>query len=142
MPVHIVRAQNIISGPQTGLKSVPLTIRGQNGQVHRYKVEVAALPAQQEVGMMFRRTIPMGTGMLFPVSPAEPKAFWMRNTLIPLDIIFIAPEGRIERIAANAVPLTEVRIPSRGPVMAVLELAGGEAARAGLKVGDRVEWKR
>jgi uncharacterized membrane protein (UPF0127 family) len=111
-------------------------IRGRTG-AHRYRVEVARTERQQQIGMMFRRTVPKATGMLFPWNKG-PASFWMRNTLVPLDIVYIGPDHRIESIV-TAVPLDESPLPSRGPVLAVLELAGGEAKRAGFGVGDRVE---
>jgi hypothetical protein len=126
--------------PQAGLLVVPLTIEGANGRRYRYRVEVAATSEQQAVGMMFRRSMAADQGMIFPMSPPREAAFWMRNTLIPLDLLFIGPDRRIVRIAGMAEPRSERMIPSGGKVIAVLELKGGEAARAGLRVGDRVRW--
>lgn len=126
--------------PQTGLKIIPLTVHPQGRRALTYRVEVAATPQQQATGMMFRRTMPPFTGMLFPTDPPREASFWMRNTLIPLDLVFIGPNRRIIRIHPRARPLSDDPIPSGGPVIAVLELAGGEAARAGLNVGDRVDW--
>ncbi len=119
---------------------MPLTIRTADGKVHSYKVEVAATPDQQSHGMMFRTKVPAGTGMIFPMSPPRSAAFWMRNTFVPLDLIFIGSDGRVRNIIADAVPKSEALLPSVGPVAAVLELAGGEAARIGLKPGDKVSW--
>jgi uncharacterized membrane protein (UPF0127 family) len=81
------------------------------------------------------------TGMIFPMDPPRPAAFWMENTLIPLDLLFIGADGRIRNIIANAVPKSRAQLPSAGPVAAVLELAGGEADRIGARPGDRVIWK-
>ena len=127
--------------PQTGLKVVPLTIETAGGKRHAYKVEVAATSAQQAHGMMFRTKMAPMTGMIFPMDPPRPAAFWMENTLIPLDLLFIGQDGRIRNIISNAVPKSRAQLPSAGPVAAVLELAGGEADRIGARPGDRVIWK-
>ena len=128
--------------PQTGLRVIPLSIETSGGKRHAYKVEVAATPAQQAHGMMFRTKMPPGTGMLFPHDPPSPASFWMENTLIPLDLLFIGTDGRIRNIAANAVPKSRAPLSSVGPVIAVLELPGGEAERIGAKPGDKVQWPR
>lgn len=127
--------------PQTGLKVVPLTIETAGGKRHSYKVEVAATPAQQAHGMMFRTTMGPMRGMIFPMDPPRQAAFWMENTLIPLDLVFIGSDGRIRNIISNAVPKSRAQLPSAGPVAAVLELAGGEADRIGARPGDKVTWK-
>jgi len=124
-----------------GLMQVPLTIWS-GGRTHRFVVEVARTPEQQATGMMNRQSVAPDRGMLFPYSPPQPVAFWMKNTLIPLDMIFIGEDGRISRIAENAVPMSLNVVPSVEPVVAVLELGGGRAAALGLKPGDRVEWPR
>lgn len=127
------------AGPNVGLPQIALEIQTARGR-HRYTVEVAATPAAQQTGMMFRTTVPPGTGMLFPLDPPRPAAFWMHNTFVALDIIFIGTDGRVRNIAANATPMSLELRQSEGPVAAVLELAGGEAARIGLRPGDRVRW--
>lgn len=127
--------------PQTGLKIVPLTIETAAGKRHVYQVEVAATAAQQAHGMMFRTRMAPMTGMIFPMSPPREAAFWMENTLIPLDLLFIGSDGRIRNIITNAVPKSRAQLPSAGPVAAVLELAGGEADRIGARPGDKVAWK-
>ena len=124
---------------------VNLTISG-HGRVHRFDVEVASTPDQQETGMMFRRSVPPNTGMLFAPfppggGPAIEATFWMKNTLVPLDIIFIRTDGTIIRITqAKALDLTP--LPSGEPVSAVLEIRGGRAAELGIKEGDVVSWPR
>lgn len=128
------------AAPNARLKTVPLTLRTATG-AHRYTVEVAATAREQEVGLMFRRAMPRRHGMIFPMFPARPASFWMRNTYLPLDIVFIAPGNEVLTVAANAQPLSESLIDSGGPVVAVLELNAGEAARIGLKPGDRVDWR-
>lgn len=90
--------------------------------------------------MMFRTRMAPMTGMIFPMDPPRQATFWMENTLIPLDLLFIGADGRIRNIIANAVPKSRAQLPSAGPVAAVLELAGGEADRIGAKPGDRVIW--
>ena len=117
---------------------MPLTIRSKNG-VHHFTVEVAATPEQQERGLMFRKSLAGDRGMIFPYDPPQQVAFWMKNTLIPLDIIFIRADGRIARIA-NAKPLDVTPLPSGEPAAAVLEIRGGRAAQLGISAGDKVEW--
>ena len=94
--------------------------------------------ATRERGLMDRRYMAPDHGMLFEFDRDAPVSFWMKNTYIPLDMIFIAPSGVVTHIAANAEPLSERVIPSGGPCVAVLELDGGMAASIGLKVGDKV----
>ncbi|WP_448585473.1 DUF192 domain-containing protein [Thermaurantiacus sp.] len=126
--------------PSAGLERVPLVLVTASGR-HRYTVEVAATPEAQATGMMFRTHVPPGTGMLFPFDPPRPASFWMRNTFVPLDLVFIGPDRRVLNIEAEATPLSETLRHSAGPVSAVLELAGGEARRIGLRPGDRVDWR-
>jgi len=108
------------------------------GGEHRIEVEVAETPEEKAVGLMFRRSVPENTGMLFPYSSPQEVTMWMRNTYVPLDMIFIRADGIIHRIEERTEPFSEKTIASRGPVTAVLELAGGAASRLGLKPGDRV----
>jgi uncharacterized protein len=121
---------------------VPLTITTASGKAHRFTVEVARTPEEQARGLMERQSLGPDKGMIFPYQPPQPVAFWMKNTLIPLDMIFIAPGGRIARIEANAVPLSQEPVGSGDPVEAVLEIAGGRSAELGIAAGDRVEWTR
>jgi uncharacterized membrane protein (UPF0127 family) len=125
--------------PVSGLEVVPLTI-SQNGKEHSFRVEVAATMEQQQKGLMFRTSMGPDEGMIFPSETPEARSFWMKNTVIPLDIIFIGPDHRISNIAANAVPYSEEPIPSAGPAIAVLELNGGRAAQLGFTPGARVSW--
>jgi uncharacterized protein len=125
-----------------GLDQVPLTITTAGGQSHRFIVEVARTPEEQARGLMERQSLAPDRGMLFPYQSPQPVAFWMKNTLIPLDMIFIAPGGRILRIEANTVPLSLEPVGSGEPVEAVLELAGGRSAELGIAAGDKVEWPR
>jgi hypothetical protein len=104
-------------------------------------VQVAATADQQEKGLMFRRALPADEGMIFPFDPPQEVSFWMKNTLIPLDMIFIRPDRRIGRIAtAKALDLTPV--PSGEPISAVLEIRAGRAAELGIREGDVVDWQR
>src|SRR5262249_12991907 len=93
---------------------------------------------QQAKGLMFRRELPEGQGMLFDFGHEQPTSFWMKNTYIPLDMIFIRGDGRIAKIAENTVPLSEALISSGSPVRAVLEVIGGTAKKLGIAPGDRV----
>jgi uncharacterized membrane protein (UPF0127 family) len=114
-----------------------LTIVTSTGS-HAFQLEIAASDATRERGLMDRRYMAANHGMLFEFDRDEPVAFWMKNTYIPLDMIFISPSGVVTHIAANAEPLSERVIPSGGPCIAVLELNGGTAASIGVKVGDKV----
>ena len=123
---------------QSGLDLVRLTIQS-GPRAHAFAVEVARSAEQQERGLMFRRALGANAGMLFPFDPPRPASFWMRNTLIPLDLIFIRPDGTIARIATGA-PGSEAQIMVDEPLTAVLEIPGGRAAQLGIATGDRVSW--
>jgi uncharacterized membrane protein (UPF0127 family) len=116
-----------------------LAIVLQGGQRQTFQVEVARNDADRAQGLMFRRSMPADQGMLFDFKRVEPVSMWMQNTYIPLDMLFIRPDGTIARIAANTEPLSTRTIPSGEPVLAVLELNAGTAARLGIKPGDRIE---
>ena len=88
---------------------------------------------------MFRKSLAPDRGMIFPYSPPQEVGFWMKNTLIPLDIVYIRADGRIARIT-NAQPMDITPLPSGEPVVLVLEIAGGRAAQLGIKEGDKVDW--
>jgi uncharacterized membrane protein (UPF0127 family) len=126
--------------PQTGLHKVPLTITSANG-VHRFTVDVAATPDQQETGLMFVKKLGPDRGMIFPYDPPQDVSFWMHNTLIPLDMVFIRADGTIARIA-TAKALDDTPVPSGEAIAAVLEIAAGRAAELGIRPGDRVAWPR
>lgn len=121
------------------LRTVPLSIAAR-GKARTFKVEVASTPEQQETGLMYRKTMPADHGMIFPMDPPRPASFWMKNTYLPLDIVFIGPDKRIIRIAENATPLSLDLIDCPEPVVAVLELNGGAAAKQGIAAGDTVRW--
>lgn len=115
----------------------PLTIDTAKGQ-DRFTVELALSPAQQEQGLMFRRALAPNAGMLFVFPDTRQAVFWMKNTLIPLDMLFISANGTVADLHERAVPLSEVNIVSKVPVKAVLEVDGGTVSRLGIKVGDTV----
>lgn len=130
----------VSSEPQTGLRQVPLTITG-HGASLRFAVEVAATAEQQERGLMFRRRVAPNGGMIFPLPDPVVATFWMKNTLIPLDMVFIRQDGTIARIAARTEPMSLAVVSAGEPVVAVLELAGGRAAALGIRPGDQVRWQ-
>ena len=117
----------------------PISIQS-GSKKHHFQVMVARSEDEQEVGLMWRKSLAPDEGMIFPFASSRVASFWMRNTLIPLDIIFIRSDGTIANIAANAVPLSLTPISSDGKVKAVLELAGGRAEALGIKRGDKVRW--
>ena len=125
--------------PVSGLPVIALTISSA-GKLHRFRVEVARSGEEQAKGLMFRTAMGGDEGMLFPMDPPRHASFWMKNTVIPLDIVYIGSDRRILNIAANTVPYSEEPLPSAGPVAAVLELVGGRAAQLGIAAGDRAEW--
>ena len=131
-------AAEIRAGAQSGLATAPLTIHSSNGK-HRFTVEIARTPEQQMTGLMFRRALPANHGMIFPYDPPIPASFWMHNTLIPLDMIFVRADGTIARIT-TARALDDSPVPAGEPVAEVLELRGGRAAELGIREGDRVDW--
>jgi len=124
--------------PQPPLPKEPLVIVTRDGARQVFQVEMALTPEQQMVGLMFRPSVPADEGMLFDWGTPRESAMWMRNTITALDMVFIAQDGRIHRIAERTVPLSLATVESRGPVRATLELAAGTAERLNLRVGDRV----
>ncbi|MGH6973776.1 MAG: DUF192 domain-containing protein [Stellaceae bacterium] len=117
--------------------SAPLSVDTAKGRQH-FTVELALTPAQQEQGLMFRRSLTPDAGMLFVVAQPQIMTFWMHDTLIPLDMLFIATAGRIVDMHERAVPMSDAVIVSHAPAVAVLELNGGTIDRLGIKVGDVV----
>jgi uncharacterized membrane protein (UPF0127 family) len=106
--------------------------------VHVFDVEMAVTAEERSKGLMFRRELPHGRGMLFDFGADSHVGMWMRNTYVSLDMIFIRSDGRIARIAENTEPLSEATISSGAPVKAVLEVVAGTAKRLGIAAGDRV----
>ncbi|MCB1518733.1 MAG: DUF192 domain-containing protein [Hyphomicrobiaceae bacterium] len=118
-----------------------LTIKTAKGQFH-FSVEIADTPEQQAQGLMFRQELAPDHGMLFDFHRERETAFWMRNTFIPLDMLFIASDGTIRSIHANARPQDDTAIPSGFPVQFVLEIPGGRAAEIGAVPGDKISHVR
>jgi len=116
----------------------PLSIKTM-AAVHKFEVEIAATTDQQRQGLMYRREMAANAGMLFLYDNGSRITMWMSNTYIPLDMLFIAADGRITHIVERTVPQSTELIGSNGPVRAVLELNGGTASRLGIKVGDEVQ---
>lgn len=129
-------AQPAVSAPAAGLE--PLAIVS-GAQRHNFQVEVMRTPDQRAKGLMYRNYMPPDRGMLFDFERSEPVAMWMRNTHIPLDMLFIRADGTVARIAENTEPMSDRTIPSGEPVLSVLEINGGIAAKLGIKPGDKVE---
>lgn len=115
----------------------PLLIQTANGDV-RFSVEVAQTPEELQKGLMHRTNLGFTNGMIFSIYPVRPTAMWMKNTKIPLDMLFIAPDATISLIKENAEPMSEELIISRDPVRAVLEINAGQVKRHGIKIGDKV----
>ena len=107
-----------------------------------FDVWVADTPARAEQGLMYVRDLPPERGMVFPFEPPRVEGFWMKNTYIELDMLFIAADGRVVKIIHRAAPLRLDVLSSDVPVRAVLELRGGEAGLLGIRVGDQVSWKK
>jgi uncharacterized membrane protein (UPF0127 family) len=105
---------------------------------HRFTVEVAADSASQERGLMYRRTLAPDAGMIFVFGQKQFVSFWMKNTFLPLDMLFVKADGTISTIQANAVPFSETSIQSAEPVLAVIELNAGRAKALGIEPGDKV----
>lgn len=135
-PRAVTRAQ-----AQAALVKFPtasLGIKTSDSKVHRFKIEVATKPEERAQGLMFRRTLAPDAGMLFDFGRTDSVAMWMKNTYIPLDMLFITSGGSVVNIAQRAVPESLTAIPSAKPVRYVLEVPGGTASRLGLKAGDTV----
>lgn len=126
------------TGPQPQLPKERLVIVTRSGQQHAFTVEIATIPTQQEVGEMFRTSVPADGGMLFVWPQPQDSQMWMKNTLVPLDMVFIDADGKIRSIAEDTTPRSLAVIDSNGPVKATLELQGGITAKLGITVGDTV----
>jgi len=116
----------------------PAVVAQADGTIHAFDVELALSNAQRSLGLMYREVLAPNHGMLFIFSSIQPRSFWMRNCLIPLDIIFLKADGTIINIVANAEPGTDTQRRSAGPAKAVFEIPGGRAAELGIKPGDVV----
>jgi uncharacterized membrane protein (UPF0127 family) len=127
------------SKAQPELPKEKLVIVTKDGKRHDFNVEMALTEAQQTVGLMFRKTVAPDGGMLFVWDGARDSTMWMRNTISPLDMVFINADGSIRRVVENTVPESLAIIDSHGPVKATLELAAGTAKRLDIHAGDKVE---
>ena len=127
----------LVAAPARPAGQQTLEIASKTG-VHAFSVEIADTDAEREKGLMFRKELPEGRGMLFDFKHEQEVGFWMQNTYVSLDMIFIRGDGRILRIAENTEPLSTRIIPSNGPVRAVLEVVAGTARKYGIEAGDRV----
>jgi uncharacterized protein len=126
------------AGPRAQAASVqPLEIVTKNG-VQVFSVEIATTEQEKETGLMYRKELADGKGMLFDFSPEQEVSMWMKNTYISLDMIFIRADGTILRIAENTEPLSTKIIPSQGLAKGVLEVIAGTAKKYGIEPGDRV----
>lgn len=132
-------AGRIVSQSPAGLEQTSLCITNKD-KVHSFTVEIARTSPQQARGLMFRTELADDKGMIFPFDDTRMASFWMKNTFIPLDIIFVRENGVIQNIAANTTPYSTDPVESTAPVAAVLELRGGLAAELGIKAGDTVRW--
>jgi uncharacterized membrane protein (UPF0127 family) len=125
---------------EASASTIPVTIAAA-GKAHVFNVEVARSDEEQDRGLMFRTSLPEGGGMIFPFKKPRIGSFWMKNTLIPLDMFFIRADGSIDRIAENTIPESLEPVVSGGEVSAVLELAGGTAAKLGIDETAKITWK-
>lgn len=125
-------------GPQPELRKERLSIITERGKTYSFMVEMALEPAQQSIGLMFRPRVPADGGMLFDWGKPRRSQMWMRNTIVSLDMIFIAQDGRIKTIAERTVPQSLAIVDSMVPVRATLEVAAGTCERLDIRVGDKV----
>jgi len=132
-----LRSSDLSAAQGTAMGEEQLELATSSG-THKLRVEVARTPEQQAKGLMFRNHLADDRGMLFPHDKPREVSMWMRNTYISLDMVFINPDGTVHRIAERTEPLSEKIVGSHGDVIAVLEIAGGAAARLGLRPGDKV----
>lgn len=136
LPVAILAGA--AAAPNQGLPTERIKIDSATGS-HVFTVEIAADDASRETGLMFRTHMAPDAGMLFDFHTPQPTQFWMENTVLPLDMLFVRADGTIANIKADAVPYSRQTIPSAGPVLVVIELNAGRAAALRIKPGDRVE---
>ena len=143
-PTSATSGAQVVAGapsthPVSGLEVVPVTLTLEGGE-HIIDAELAATPQAQARGLMFRTEMGADEGMIFPYENAHVLSFWMKNTVIPLDIIFIGPDQRVINVAANAVPYSLTPVTAEGVASAVLELNGGRAAELGIGPGTKIDW--
>ncbi len=126
------------SAPASAQETSELWIDTAAGPRYRFEIELAVTPQQQATGLMNRPEMAADAGMLFVFEPERPVSFWMKNTLISLDMLFVGADGRIVNIGARTEPLSLASVPSDGPVGAVLEINGGLSAMLGIRPGDKI----
>ena len=139
--------QDLATFPRTTLEITHEARKGRHTKEHdapqhRFDVWIADTPERQQQGLMFVRDLPAGQGMLFPQDAPRVANFWMKNTYIELDLVFIGTDGHIVKIIERAQPFKLDSLSSDRPVSAVLEIKGGEATRLRVQVGDRVTWDK
>ena len=127
------------TAPQPTLPTQAMTISGHGGPPHGFTVEMALTPEQQETGLMFRREVPADKGMMFIWPEPRDVPMWMKNTLVPLDMVFIGSDGTVTRIAENTVPGSLAAISPGGAIKGTLELQGGLTEKLDIRVGDKVQ---
>ena len=138
--LHAAAAQDAEpTAAQPTLKQDHLAVVGPDGTRHDFRVELAQTPRQQEVGLMFRTSIPANSGMLFVWPEPQQSSMWMKHCPVPEDMVFIDTGNRIMHIAENTVPYSLANVDSHGVAKATLELQGGITAKLGIKVGDLVQ---
>lgn len=136
------RAKVRAAGPQFKKEGELYLLKAAGDTIRKIDIEIADIESERTIGLMHRRSMPDTQGMLFIFDREEPRSFWMRNTLIGLDILYIKEDGTIESIAKYTVPKSEKSIPSRGPAMYVLELIEGFCDIHGVEVGDKIVYAR
>lgn len=135
--ILVVAGCVLASAPAGAASLQPLEIVTKNG-VQVFSVEMATTEEEKQTGLMYRKELADGKGMLFDFNPEQEVSMWMKNTYVSLDMIFIRADGRILRIAENTEPMSTKIISSRGPARAVLEVVAGTAQKYGIRPGDRV----
>lgn len=136
LPLYARAAEPVMNSE---MLCIPVDLIKRDGQLLNMSMEVAATPSSSRRGLMFREFLPPLGGMIFVFHPAEDVAMWMKNTLIPLDMLFIAPDNRIIHIHENAKPHDLTPLPSGGITRYVIELRGGTAAKYGINTGDYIK---
>jgi uncharacterized protein len=130
----------LVPSADAKMRQDTLKIVSATGQEHAFSIEVASSEKEKSLGLMFRTDLGDNQGMLFPYASERALQMWMHNTYISLDMLFIRADGSIARIEERAEPLSDRVISSGDPVLAVLEIPGGAAARLGIKAGDKVRY--
>ena len=130
------------AGPQFKKEGELYLVKAIGDTIRKLDIEIADIESERTIGLMHRRTMPDTQGMLFIFDREEPRSFWMRNTIMGLDIIYIKADGTIESIAKYCVPKLEKSVPSKGPALYVLEVTEGFCDIHGVEEGDKIDFKR